>query len=192
MADGKCSLCKDAIAFHDGIKGRNSDFTKLLFVLNRPDKRILQKALIGFDDYETALFGTKTGLELNNIIDYCSLTFDDVYITNVFKCVLKSDKTLSDTRYNMCYENYFKKQIEEFKPEKMILFGGASYNLMFPKQSSMYAHDEAIGKMALYNSIPSLIMPHPSRIWAYLEKSKKEKFYLKINEFIKDNSIVKQ
>ncbi len=187
-----CGLCNNVIAFHDGIKGKNSDITKLLFVLNCPDKRILQKALPGFDDYETALFSTKTGLELNNIIDYCSLTFDDVYITNIFKCVFSSDKKPSEYEYKRCHDNVFKKQVESFMPKKIVVFGGSPYRAMFPNLAAEYVSDDLYGRYGFYNdSFPVLIMPHPSRIWAYLDKHKRERFYDKINGFIKGNNLTK-
>ena len=40
-----CNKCKEATDFNAGLKGRNADITKLLFILNRSDSRALQPAL---------------------------------------------------------------------------------------------------------------------------------------------------
>lgn len=180
----ECNLCSNTIGYYNGIVGSNSDVTKFLFVLNKPDKRILQPSLNSFDNYKTALFSTKTGAELDRILKYCNMTVEDVFLTNIFKCIFNSDKDPAPNEYKKCYENVFKKQFSDFNPKKIIVFGGSAYAMMFPHQSVSFSYEDAYGKYALYNNTQTLIMPHPSRIWAFRNEHKIKDCYEKIKDFL--------
>jgi len=178
----ECSLCKDAFNFHIGLKGKNSDRTKLLFIANKPDSRILEKVLPNFDSYEMALLSTKTGKMTYQMLRYCGLRFDDIYWTNVFKCVLPDDRNPRKKEYENCFNNHLKKQIVDFKPKKIIAPGEMPYRLMFPDKGN---HTSSLIYTFDYKGIPVFIMPHPGKIGYYSEIRREEEFYEALESFIK-------
>src|SRR4030042_4094303 len=120
---GKCSLCSNTEGFHYGVKGKNSYKTKILFVLNKPDSRIFRNALPTMDPYFIAFAETRTGKQVMEMLDYCELRIDDIYMTNSFKCVLRKNWEPSIEEYKRCFNKHLKKQIQEFNPKKTVVFG---------------------------------------------------------------------
>jgi uracil-DNA glycosylase family 4 len=156
-----CNLCNQASNFQIGLKGKNTDITKLLFVLHRPDKRITETFL----NYEAVLRTTKTGYEIDLLLEYCGLNWKDVFITNFFKCTLPKDKNPKKQEYENCLQ-IFSQQVRDFKPKKIIVFGNQPYKHLFPEQSKQTKIKKAYNQDLMYQSTPTLILPHPSRLWA--------------------------
>jgi len=186
----ECSLCKGAFNFHIGLKGKNSDNTKLLFIANKPDSRVLENVLPNFDSYEMALLSTKTGKMMYKMLRYCGLSFDDIYWTNTFKCVLPNDRIPKRKEYENCFNRHLKKQINDFKPKKIVALGEMPYNLMFPDKGN---HTTSLVDTLDYRGIPVFIMSHPGKIWYYSDIRRQEEFYETLDSFINNkvyNSII--
>ena len=178
----ECYRCKGAFNFHPGLKGRNSENTKLLFVANKPDNRVLETVLPSFEQYESALLSTKTGKLMYRMLGYCGLSFEDIYWTNTFKCVLPNDRNPKKKEYEKCFNNYLKKQINDFKPKKIIALGEMPYRLMFPDKGN---HANSLIGTLDYKGIPVFIMPHPGKMWYYSDIRKQEEFYEPLDSFIR-------
>jgi uracil-DNA glycosylase family 4 len=180
-----CKSCNDAEAFHLGRKGSRADETKLLGVLRKPDSRVLDGYLPGLDALEIEFNRSQTGKKMTEMLKYCHLDLEDVYITNLFKCVLPDDRFPTKKEYQKCKRKNLDKQIDEFKPKKMIMFGNYVSQTMFPGLAKHANHKDMIGEVLNYEGIPSLVFQHPSKIWPYSPERRQE-FYYDLYEFLKE------
>jgi len=165
-----CMDCPEASGFYDEPKGKNADQTKILFVLHRPDRRVVP-ALPGFNGHETALLKTATGRVLGSVLRGAGLTFNDVYITNLYKCMLPNDREPVDYEYHRCIR-VFEKQIADFQPRCMVLFGGKALELLCNSQINHHEGELFSYCPPSYERVLALAMHHPSAPWLkgkYLE-----------------------
>lgn len=97
-----CQLCSGAYGFNPGLLGKNASQTGIMFILHRPDERAV--STLGEESYETALRDARTGKTLSGMLGYCGLTWNDIFLTNLFKCVLLNDRQPSKEEYERCLE----------------------------------------------------------------------------------------
>lgn len=178
-----CKLCQEVIAFHEGLKGKRAGLTKILFVAHRPDKRILEPTLPFSEEYEQALFNSQTGKEVSRILEYCGMGWQDIYWTNIFKCVLRGDRNPTPEEYGNCF-GVFEQQVKEFKPKKIVALGSTVYGLMFPEQAKEKPSQKMWCQTLQFNGLPVLIFPHPSRIWYKQQKEREQRFYQDVKRFL--------
>lgn len=186
-----CTLCEDAYNFFEGLKGKNADETKLLFILHRADERITNPTLFS-ENYKVALGKTNTGKVLAQLLNYVNLTIDDIYLTNVYKCLLprktKSKHFRSDGRkptkkeYANC-KTILDKQIEDFAPKKMVLFGEPAYNVVIGQND--YERDLLVPNLN-YKNIPVLLLEHPGKIWWENPQNRELGHYQWLKEFLEE------
>jgi uracil-DNA glycosylase len=105
------------------LRGKNADLTKILFVGNQPDERV-QKCS-GENAYQIALMKTKTGETLQEILEFCGLSFEDIYWTNFNRALSKRTRQENITQFDS--------QLKEFSPRKIVLFGAKSFQTLFPE-----------------------------------------------------------
>lgn len=184
MGKNACDLCgEDATGFQEGSKGKRADITKILFVLHKPDSRIMQGVLGGFDPYLTVLSRTKTGAELSRMLNHCELTLENIYITNIFKCTLSGDRLPTKKEYKNCLE-FFNNEVAEFDPKKLVAFGSMVFNLMFPDSEKQHNHKGVWAKEFCYKGRPVFILPHPSKTYYYSEEKRVQRFYNPLKTFL--------
>ncbi len=171
--------CKGAFSYSHGIKGRNAD--KILFVLNRADSRLLQQSLFNNTHLE-ALIKSPTGKAFREIVDYCNLSFDDIYITNLFKCLLLGDRTPAKKEYERCAK-VLEEQVRDFAPLRIIAFGSRVYESMFPMESASKNFEKMVSEVLYYQNTPTLVSNHPCKLCSIISKTK-EKHYRIIEEFL--------
>jgi uracil-DNA glycosylase family 4 len=176
-----CTSCREAYGYSDGIKGNNYDLKRIMLVMNRPDRRILTKTF--FNDHDIALARSQTGKILVEILREAELGFEDVYITNTFKCLLPGDREPTRKEYENCAK-VLEEQMHEFGPRKIIAFGYRTYESMFQEMASQFDFDIMTGATSKYKGIDTLISHHPGMIWKYPHEKRKE-IYEAIKEFIK-------
>lgn len=176
MAD--CKSCKGAEAFHSGRKGGRADETKILGILHKPDSRVLDGYLPGLDAWEIEFSRSKTGKKMREMLEYCHLDLEDIYITNLFKCVLENDRFPTKREYQKCKRKNLDRQIDEFQPKKIIMFGNYVYQNMFPRLAKHANHKDMVGEVLNYGEIPSLVFQHPSKIWPYSSERRKEFYHV--------------
>ena len=175
------NCCNEAYAFNAGYKGQYADSTKLLFVLERSDHRALQPTLFN-DDYVTALSKTQTGKILGNMLKYCDLTFDDIYLTNAFKCLLKDDVPPSVAQYRNCFSQ-FQKQYNEFQPKKIVLFGDKANKMV--RNDWSFSLKRSNWELGTFEDAQLLALHHPRRIWS-MSKSHRIQEFMMLREFLYD------
>ena len=179
-----CTLCwDDVVRFQKSRKGWSSDKTKFMFVLHKPDTRVNQNVLAFSDRYDVALSETKTGKELVRMLKYNELSIDDIYLTNLFKCVLKGDRNPKVGEYKNCMGN-FRKELQNFNPEKMVLFGSTTFKVLFPGLAEIKKHEELWGQKRFYMGIPTLMLPHPSKSSYFSQERRINEFYEPLKEFL--------
>ncbi len=168
-----CNLCNEASNFHYGLKGTNAENTKLLFVLHKPDSRIIENCLSFTDPYFIALAESATGKNLSRLLSQCELNLDDIFLTNLFKCTLPEDRNPKKTEYQNCLK-ILNNQILEFSPKKIVVCGRKAYEILFPKDYNKVHDDSSLATIHSYSEIPSFILPHPSSM--QIEKIGKQKY----------------
>jgi uracil-DNA glycosylase family 4 len=179
--------CKDAFSYSQGIKGVNADLAGILFVLNRADSRLLQQSLFNNAHLE-AIIKTPTGKALDEILRYCNLSFDDVYITNLFKCLLPGDRSPRRNEYRNC-TRLLEQQVDDFKPRRIVAFGNMAYAFMFPGLAAEYRFETRVGQAFAFHDIPTLISHHPSKL-VYFPSENKRWSYEKIKEFLTTDKVI--
>jgi len=175
-----CTLCKDAHNPNFGVVGKNYESSRIMFILHHSDSRVLSSQLsLSFDhevsnvdiNYSNALHQSDTGRVINWLLKSCrdlrrktefnhNLTWDDIYVTNFFKCLLPEDREPKKEEYNSC-ANVMRSQIISASPRKIVAFGNKTLENMFPKLS---LENTLSLNITLYENIPVLLSPHPRRI----------------------------
>jgi uracil-DNA glycosylase family 4 len=199
VSTGK-SLCKgpcssDVYNPNFGLKGKNYDDSRIMFILHRSDSRAVAKTssehTLPFDygeqnvdmTYWNALRRSDTGRATNWLLkSYCGLTWDDVYITNFFKCLLPADREPEYNEYRSCAK-VMKRQIISAAPKKIVAFGYRTIEHMFPEFSKVKTLEPLVLTQHLYESVPLLISYHPRRIHD-MKRAESQKHLKVIRDFI--------
>ena len=184
-----CYCSPDAFGYNDGLKGENAELTKILFVMHRSDSRALP------DDWESAsdeelsesymekLRKSQTGRVLEWLFEHCDIGYEDVYLTNAYKCLLPDDRNPRKQEYIDCLSHLERQVQEEFSPERIVVFGSKTYEIMFPEQSKSQSYAEAVGNTLEYRGVPALICWHPQWLWSHPKHQRKE-HYQAIKDFL--------
>jgi len=188
------SFCSDRVScYNSGIKGKYYDEHRIMFVLHRSDSRAIKEyehainsldLHAGIEDpYVYALRKSDTGRLLRWLTSYCGMTEDDVYITNLFKCLIPEDKEPRMDEYKAC-AGLLRDQVLEHKPRKILVFGGKPFHYMFPEISKTNTFESMISHEELYMDTPSLILNHPRRLHG-LKGLERQEYFVKIRNFLK-------
>lgn len=179
-----CNVCKGALNFHRGLKGSKSDETRIMFIAHKPDKRVNRWVLPHFDAYAVTLGETKTGKNMGSLLNYCDLSWDNIYWTNIFKCVL-DDRDPTKKEYLNCFDFHLKNQIKEFNPKSLVVFGAQVYEIMFPEDAEVLNHSARIGGILYYEGIQTLIYPHTQKIRPpYCKKTREKDLFNMMRGFL--------
>ncbi len=179
LCSGPCS--SDVYAPNFGIKGSNYENSRIMFVLHRSDSRALslaatQLAMPSFSGnnnvdaaYWNALRKSDTGRVISWLLkSYCNMSWDDVFVTNFFKCLLPKtakgkDREPRENEYLMCAD-VLRKQIISAAPKKIVAFGGKTIEYMLPEITL----GKDLPSLALtthsYENIPLIVSYHPRKI----------------------------
>ncbi len=158
-----CDCCESAHDFFEGLRGPNYSKTGLLLVLHHSDFRALTPTLPGFDKYETTLWQTATGIFLSKILNFCHLSPDDVYITNLVKCIF--DRKLKPSDYDTC-KLLLTEQMYDASTRAIMLFGQK------PAQSVLCEKrlEDVLHKPTTWFDKPIMALNHPSAPWLRSEE----------------------
>ncbi|MCK4669988.1 MAG: hypothetical protein KAT43_02200 [Nanoarchaeota archaeon] len=183
MTERPCSEpCEGASHFHPGLNGNVNGEEKIMIILHKPDSRVAVPGLFPNQLYEIALFQTRTGKKILEMLNYCGLSRvrDNIFITNLFKCVLLEDKNPKKKEYEKC-RPILEEQVREFQPRRIIACGSTVYNHLFPEEERTF--EERLGKIQEFNGVLTFVLNHPSRKWMY-SPEKKEADYAAVKKFI--------
>lgn len=147
-----------------GLRGTNSEKTRIMFVANRADTRLLEQGLYSQIGHEQALAESESGRALDNILKNAGLTMEDVYFTNMVKCIAsRGDSQPKREQYEKC-SRVLKAQIGSFKPKAIVVCGEFAYRFMF-NSASRYLHFESqLCKVLPYENSEALVTYHLSRL----------------------------
>ena len=180
-----CTGCSsEAFAYNPGLKGTYANRSKILFVLHRSDSRALSSG--GPDAYKQALLESQTGRVLKEMFNRCGFGLDDIYLTNMFKCLLPNDREPRRQEYEKCVSN-LEAQVSEFQPRKIVAFGAKPYELMFPELAEENDFTSMLSKVSQYQDVPALISQHPRRIFGYPLK-RRNKYYDRLSDFLEQGN----
>jgi len=178
-----CNCCKGAHDFFEGLRGANAGKTGLLLVLHHSDLRALTPTLPGFGKYDTTLWQTSTGKILHKMLSFCSLSPDDVYITNLIKCVF--DRKLKPEDYDNC-KLLLVEQMYNFGTRAIMLFGQK------PAQSMLCEKrlEDVLHKPSAWFGTPIMAFNHPSAPWLRSEEwARKE--YDAAKRFLEEANVIR-
>ncbi|MEE9525876.1 MAG: uracil-DNA glycosylase family protein [Candidatus Woesearchaeota archaeon] len=174
----------DIIGQGAGFKGENADQAKIMFILHTPNDTILGQS------YITAFNNSTTGTVIRKMLDFCYLDTDDIYVTNLYKCLLKGERKPRKTGYEACIQ-HLNDEILDFHPEKIILGGRPVYLNLFPYATENL--DDVVGNTLDYRlgeeSFPCFLSYHPGMLEQRFTIEKRQEHYHRLAEFLdpKDN-----
>jgi len=174
-----CRLCKEAFNLNHGLKGDKADKTKLMLVLHRADNRIHEY----LEGYWGALMNSATGITLDKMLKRADLDFQDVYLTNFFKCLLPRDRHPTKEEYLNC-SGILESQVRGFLPSGIVLFGNEAYRHVFPESARKTRINQADSELD-YRGVPTLVSMHPSQVWKKLNPELQEPYIRRVSEFLK-------
>ena len=182
--DQYCPGCLNRVpdSYSEGYKGKNYEQSRILFVANHADQRINQTDLFK-KNHQSALYHSKTGNIIHQILEGANLTEEDIFFTNIYKCFLKEGKEPSADNYRAC-ATVLKNQIQELSPRKMVFYGSPVFKYMFPLQSKGTKFTDQEGSVIPHEGIDTYISFHPSRIWAFRNEKVIEKKCREISDFL--------
>jgi len=156
----RCKRCLSEFC-SGGFKGKNSGQTKIILVAHMLDKRIFEKDLFGEIGHYRAFLQSDSGKALQAVLagPILNLNLEDIYFTNIFKGFFK-DRMPRAEEYRACLER-FEEQVEDFQPRGIVSMGSHAYDILFPEESKFA---DNIGRILLYQNIPTLATYHPSTI----------------------------
>jgi len=140
----RCQLCKGRTNI---VFGEGNEQARLMFVGDAPDST---------SDAQGRPFAGESGQLLTRIIEAIKLQRDQVYLTNVVKCLAPQDKP-GDASVEACLP-FLQQQIEIIQPEIICALGPLAARAL---QDSEFQSERPRGKMYQMGSI--LVMPthHP-------------------------------
>ena len=103
----------------------------------------------------------RAGQLLDNILEDTSLTFKDVYITNVVKCYLKPGIRLEDDWIDRCFP-YLINQIGLIKPKIVLALGADAARALLNKPKSTGLGTMRGKRYKLNNETSIIVTYHPS------------------------------
>jgi len=174
-----CKLCPNAESFNYGLKGKDADKTKLLIILHREVKR----GELFLEGYWGALQHSATGKIVDKMLKQADLEWKDIYLTNLLKCFIKG-RNPRKQEYANCL-SILEKQIEEFSPSGIVLFGSQPYKTLFPVQAKKTNLTRRTRRVLRCQKIPCLVSIHPSAIWKLLNHTKQAPHIEKVADFLR-------
>lgn len=92
------------------------------------------------------------------------MNFDDIYFTNVFKCLLPNNREPTKQEYQSC-SRVLEQQVKELNPKAIVCCGRKAYESVFSDMAELYDFEQAINQtLQAYSLVPTLITYHLSRI----------------------------
>jgi uracil-DNA glycosylase family 4 len=145
-----------------------------MFISHRGDERVIQPCLFN-NPHLQALGETDSGRALAFLLDYCKLTMDDVYLTNVLKCLLPQDIEPEEQAYRACI-SHLEREIQQLNPRAIVIFGREAFDSIFEYMGQrLHYHGQSPMPRLNFNArllraeirldnIPTLVMNHYCRI----------------------------
>lgn len=122
--------------------------------------------------YESGLKNSNVGKFYIQILNKIGLSFDQIAITNICKCVFANNRELKDEEICNCLP-WLKEQLYLLHPKKVVVFGGQSkktlieeklpYNILYSKHPSYYEVYATTEKERAINEICEFLQTQESQ-----------------------------
>ncbi|MBW2996543.1 hypothetical protein KY332_04570 [Candidatus Woesearchaeota archaeon] len=162
-----------------GFKGDNADETKIMWILHTPNDTILGQS------YIEAFKESITGRVIGRALDFCYLDVEDIYVTNIFKCLLEAERKPRKAGYEACLQ-HLNQEIIDFRPKKIILGGRPVYKSLFPDVTKNL--DDVVGRTIFYDlegeTFPCFLSYHPGVLENRFTMEKRQDHYERLAKFL--------
>lgn len=122
----KCRLCKNR---NNVVFGTGNKNTRLMFIGEGPGAD---------EDIQGIPFVGKAGKLMNRAFEAIGLKREDVYIANIVKCRLPSNRNPEEDEANACL-NYLRNQVILVKPQIIVLLGSVALKNILGKEYGITA-----------------------------------------------------
>jgi uracil-DNA glycosylase family 4 len=142
------------------------------------------------EDHEGKMFIGPSGRVLNDLLKRANIKRQDVYMTNLIKCMLPKYRKPKVEEIKQC-QKYLEKEIEIIEPQVLVPLGFIAIKFIFKKYDIEIPHKDnfssIFGNLHLVNNKKVLPLPHPAALLhnpSYKEET--EKHYEKLLTISKD------
>ncbi|MEM4772734.1 MAG: uracil-DNA glycosylase [Nanoarchaeales archaeon] len=172
-----CKLCDLYKIRKNAVPGEGNINSKIMLIGLGPGKD---------EDIQGRPFVGAAGKFLNELLNLVGIKREEVYITNVVKCIPPNNKP-NEHQIFICTSNYLDKQIEVIKPRLIITLGEIATKYIFEKNGKKFVNMSVHGKIFEFKNYFVLPMFHPAS--ALYNPSLKEKI---INDWLKNKEFIKR
>lgn len=172
-----CELCELYKLRKNAVPGEGNINSKIMIIGLGPGKD---------EDIQGRPFVGAAGKFLNELLNLVGIKREEVYITNVVKCIPPNNKP-SEKQIFICTSNYLNKQIEIIKPRLIITLGEIATKYIFEKNGKKFVNMSVHGKIFEFKNYFVLPMFHPAS--ALYNPSLKEKI---INDWLRNKEFIRR
>lgn len=164
-----CKKCKLSNNRKNIVFGQGNKNADIMFIGDGPGAE---------EDFQGIPFIGKAGQLMNKAFEGLGINKSDVYIANIVKCKIPSDRVLEDEEFQICL-NYLRNQVILIKPKIIVLLGSIALKNILGKE---YGITNARGTWIEKKGI--LYMPtwHPAEL--IRDEDKKIEFWNDLSEVI--------
>ena len=152
-----CDHCPLGRTRHLPVMGRGSREAQIMLIAEAPGSQ---------EDLEGLPFVGRSGKILDELLDACSLTREEIYITNIIKCHPPGNRDPKETEKEACLP-YLKYETFLLKPKIIVCLGRvAAQRIISPdfkstRQHGTWTYRKDCALTAIYH--PSAILRDPSK-----------------------------
>ena len=153
-----CTHCPLSQTRHLPVMGRGSHNADIMLIAEAPGSQ---------EDLEGLPFVGRSGKILDELLTDCSLTREEIYITNILKCHPPGNRDPRDEEKEACFP-YLKYETFLLKPKIIVCLGRvAAQRIISPdfkitRQHGTWTHRKDCALTAVYH--PSAILRDPSKL----------------------------
>jgi len=147
-----CQKCELHKLRNNAVPGEGNVNSKIMLIGLGPGKE---------EDLQGRPFVGAAGRFLNELLARVGIKREDVYITNVVKCIPPNNKP-TEKQIAICTSLYLDKQIEIIKPKLIITLGEIATRYIFEKNGKKFINMSVHGKVFEFKNYFVLPMFHPA------------------------------
>lgn len=147
-----CNLCELHKIRKNAVPGEGNVNSKIMIIGLGPGRE---------EDIQGRPFVGAAGKFLNELLSIVGIKREEIYITNVVKCIPPNNKP-TEKQVFICTSNYLDKQIEIIKPRLIITLGELATKYIFEKNEKKFVNMSVHGKIFEFKNYFVLPMFHPA------------------------------
>lgn len=151
----RCKKCRLSITRIHSLCGEGKLNTKILLVAQAPGEK---------EDKEGKMFIGPSGKVLDELLEKSKVRRQDVYMTNLIKCMLPEYRKPKPDEIDTCSQ-YLDKEIDLINPEILVPLGYYATKYIFEKNSGKnYLSSDFWGRLFYLNNKKIFPLKHPSSL----------------------------